>query len=235
MNWNKIFTVAGKIALYICLVVVVIINIVDMMFPNLPVSIDLSVTMALIGIVLITILAYLDILLTKKKTYMASDQFFDGLTTIFSKKKVIKSLDIFAYTSRTYCACIRNTDVIIKKVRLLVYKPSSTSNGKLMDTSRFANHDTIALWKNLLKSEKILSLEIRYYDFEPTYHFAIIDGKFYHFGFYLTQSEHPGYSLLTTFSSPEVTDESEFFRKDFVKLFDNYFMNYSYSENSFQS
>ena len=232
MNWNRIFKIAGKIALYVCLVAVVIINVVNLMFPKLPLNIDLSITMALIGITLITILAYLDILLVKKKTYMASDQFFDGLTSIFSKKKVIKTLDIFAYTSRTYCACIRNTDVIIKKVRLLIYKPRSTSNEKLMDTSKFANHDTIALWKNLLKSEKILSLEIKYFDFEPTYHFAVIDNKFYHFGFYLPQSEHPGYSLLTTFSSPETTEESEFYRKDFVKLFDNYFTNYSYPEDN---
>jgi hypothetical protein len=242
MSWNKLFKIAGKAALYICLVIVVILNIVEIfvplniiekIVPNSSVDVRLSITMSLIGITLIAILANMDKLLARKKVPMASDKFFDGLNAILSSKKIVKSLDIFAYTSRTYCACIRDADIIIKKVRLLVHKPRSITGEKLLNTSKFAvSQDTIALWQNMLKNKKILSLEIKYFDFEPTYHFAIIDNKFYHFGFYLTQSEHPGYSLLTSFSSPEVTDESEFFKKDFVILFDNYFDNYSYSEDN---
>jgi len=231
MNWNKLFKIAGKVALYICLAIVVIINIVGIMMPNLPTNISLSITMSLIGTTLIAILASMDKILAKKKISMASEKFFDGLNHILSNKKIVKSLDIFAYTSRTYCACIRDADIIIKKVRLLVYKPRFSKGEKLVDTSKFAvNKDTISLWENMLKNEKILSLEIKYFDFEPTYHFALIDNMYYHFGFYLTQLEHPGYSLLTSFSSPDITAESELFRKDFRTLFDNYFTNYSYVE-----
>jgi hypothetical protein len=231
MNWSKLFEIAGKVVLYISLIAVIILNVIKIIIPNLDIDIGLPITMSLISMALIAILAHLDKLLAKKKTSMASDKFFDGLNYILSNKKIVKSLDIFAYTSRTYCACIRDADIIIKKVRLLVYKPRSSKGEKLVDTSKFAvNQDTISLWKNMLKNGKILSLEIKYFDFEPTYHFALIDNKYYHFGFYLTQLEHPGYSLLTSFSSPDITIESELYRKDFSTIFENYFLNYSYAE-----
>jgi len=162
---------------------------------------------------------------------MASVKYFDGLNYILGKKKIVESLDIFAYTSRTYCACIRDADIVIKKVRLLVYKPRSSTEGRSMHASKFGvDNDTISFWKDMSKNKKILSLEIKYFDFESTYHFALIDNKYYHFGFYLIKSERPGYSLLTSFSSPDdVSIETECFRNDFHTIFENYFSNYAYS------
>jgi len=232
MNWSRIFNVAGKIGLYICLIAVVLLNTIKIFIPDLNYDANLSITMSLIGIGMIAILSQLDKILTKKKIHMASNKFFEGLNYIFAKGKVLESLDIIAYTSRTYCACIRNEDIVIKKVRLLVYKPRSLPVKKLSNSPEFTvSKETISLWQDMLNKGKIHSLDIRYFDFVPTYHFALIDHKYYHFGFYLTQPTYPWYSLLTSFTSLDSTDGSECFRKDFATIFENYFSNYSYVDS----
>ena len=219
MKWGRIFLVARKIVFYLALSIIVVLNMAKLIFPALPEIVDINISLALICAALITIHAQLDKAYTKKSSDInSSNRFFDGLNSIILKKKVIKTLDVFAWTSRTYCACIRDADVIIQKVRLLIYKPKGTP----------PNNDILSLWNDMYKNGKIQSLEIKFYEFEPTYHFALIDNKEYHFGFYFVQERSPGYSLLTSFSTKNNSDINGLFVDDFEKLYNNFYDNYSY-------
>ena len=229
---KKAWTTIEKYIIYISLSTIIILEILSWIFPDWS-FLDNQGAICLFSAALIVIYQNVTELkehsLNKLSTTYSSS-FNDGLVEIFKKNEALKSLDIMASTSRTYFHSINDNNVSIEHLRLLVWNPQNpetrhypldSESIKAFDISR---KQAIAGWKDLRNSGKIKKLEIRYYDFDPTFHFAIINNRHLHYGMYKIEKIYPGYHLYplytldskeTLFSRSQLQDKQNFFNHIF--------------------
>ena len=183
MKKNKLkfaWSIAEKVICYVALSVVVITQIISLIFPDFS-GLDNEVTFGIFGAALILIFQNVNDTkqqISKKSNVLFSQNFNEGLVSIWNKKQKIDTLDILCQTSNTYYHSIANQNITIDTLRILINKPKS-NNTKHYPAQEVMEHfdgirdQTIELWKALQKKGKIKNLEIRYYEFDPTIHFAI--------------------------------------------------------------
>lgn len=239
MKKNKLRVVwetCEKIIAYCALGAVLVFEIVDKVVPSLNLG-GSDFAISLIASSLLVIFASVDDIkrqFNKSTVGCTSTRFNDGLLDIFGKNKNLKSLDIMAHTTRTYIHSIADNDVTIDSVRILVCKPRMSEHRQYPDKDTVASLDisrdhAVELWKDLLRIGKIKNLEIRYYEFDPTFHFAIINNQFVHYGIYKIEHEYPGYHLYTLYTLDGTESEySQSQLQDYRNFFEHIFTQFSY-------
>lgn len=230
-----VLSACEKIIAYFALLIVVIlqiINLVDKSMLNIN-STDLS--LCLISSSLLVIFQHIEDIkkaFNKSSKTVLSDRFNDGLMEIFKKHSRIKSLDIMAHTTRTYIHSIADNDITVDRVRILVCRPKNSNARQYPDEDSVEYLDSsrdqaIERWRDLVETGRIRHLEIRYFEFDPTFHFAIINNQYLHYGLYKMEHKNPGYHLFTLytldgaenhFALNQLTDYKEFFNHVFEKF-----------------
>lgn len=242
MKKNQIRTILSfgeKIIAYLALTIVIILEVIKLLNSSLININSTDLSLCLIASSLLVVFQHVeDIKKIFNKSYNAvtSERFNDGLLDIFKKHTHIKSLDIMAHTTRTYVHSIADNDISVDNVRILVCKPKSSSSRQYPDQKAIASLDlsrdqAVESWKDLVKIGKVKHLEIRYYQFDPTFHFAIINNKHLHYGLYKMEHLYPGYHLYTLYTLDG--SESNFAHHqlaDFQGFFIHVFNNFSYKE-----
>lgn len=139
-----------------------------------------------------------------------------------------------AHTTKTYIHSIADNDVTIEKVRILVCKPKERTTRHYPDDSAVQSLDVardqaVESWKDLHRLGKIKSLEIKYYEFDPTFHFAIINEQFVHFGIYKIEHKYPGYHLYHLYTLDGLdSDVAHSQLDDYQSFFSHVFEQFSY-------
>ncbi len=75
-------------------------------------------------------------------------------------------------------------------------------------------------WNELHKEGKIKSLNIKYYRFDPTFHFMILNGRLVHFGLFQPKHINPGPEILTSYIVNEDTNSGMQLVNDFKIIFE---------------
>ncbi len=239
MKKNKFkfaWSIAEKVICYVALSIVVITQIISLIFPDFS-GLENEVTFGIFGAALILIFQNVNETkqqIAKKSNALFSQNFNEGLVSIWNKKQKIDTLDILCQTSNTYYHSIANQNITIDTLRILINKPKSNNTKHYPAQEVLAHFDvirdqTIEMWKALQKRGKIRNLEIRYYEFDPTIHFAIINKKFVHYGLYKPEYDFPGYSLYPLYTLD--AQESAFNQsqlEDLQDLFEHIRTNWSY-------
>lgn len=242
MKKNQIRTVLSfceKIIAYLALIIVVILEIINMFDSSLININSTDLSLCLIASSLIVVFQHVEDIkriFNKTNNAVTSERFNDGLLDIFKKRTHIKSLDIMAHTTRTYIHSIADNDITVDNVRILVCKPKNSSSRQYPDQEAIVSLDlsrdqAIESWKDLVKIGKVRHLDIRYYQFDPSFHFAIINNRYLHYGLYKVEHEYPGYHLYTLYTLDG--SESDFSHRqleDFQGFFTHVFNNFSYEE-----
>ncbi len=230
--WDRI----EKYVIYISLAFIIIIQVANYVFPDVIKEVSISSAFILFSAALIAIYKNVDEKRIENNSVKCSSKFFTGLGALIEKQEKIDTLDIFSHTSMTYYHCIKDCNIKINCVRLLVCKPKCISNKSYPDQEVLAQFEqqrdsSLTMWKELQSDGLINELKIKYYEFDPTYHFAIINNKYFHYGFFKITHEHPGYSLLSNFTYENDNELAQTMLNDFVRIFNNYYYNFSYEES----
>lgn len=237
-KFRAVWQTCEKLIAYCSLVVVVVLECLDKFVPSLDVG-QTDFSLMLIASSLLVIFSHIEDIkkeCTQSTNTHASTRFNDGLLEVFSKNKRLKSLDIMAHTTKTYIHSIADNDVTIDNVRILVCKPKDSASRHYPDAHCVQSLDAardqaVDLWRDLLKIGKIRNLEIRYYEFDPTFYFAIINDQYVHYGIYKIEHTRPGYHLYTMYTFDgnecEVTNNQ---LQDYKAFFGHVFDQFSYSD-----
>lgn len=155
-----------------------------------------------------------------------------AVNSILTSKNSIDQLDIFAHSSSKYFTTIRNTRLSVKKVRLLVLKDIESSDTliSIPSTAKDARneiHTTIGKWLAAKNDGAIEDIEIRMYNFLPTMHFMVVDGRAAMFGFFHLVNSFPGVSTLTNFVVHKEHVIGDQMLTDLQTLFNDIFANRS--------
>ncbi len=131
----------------------------------------------------------------------------NALKNVFDENKHIRELSIFAYSGRNYIGYINDNNITVGTLRLLLKRFNENEaylvNKKtVIDGYNSELLGVINKARKLQKENKIKKLDIRYFDFEPYSHFAIINSRKVIAG-----------NLIHTFDSSKV-------KKEKVKIFD---------------
>lgn len=240
MKKNQIRTILSfgeKIIAYLSLIIIIVLEGLKLLNSSLITINSTDLSLCLIASSLLVVFQHVeDIKRINNKSYIAvaSTRFNDGLLDIFKKHAHIKSLDIMAHTTRTYIHSIADNDITVDNVRILVCKPKSSHSRQYPDLKAIASLDlsrdqAVEDWKDLVKLGKVKHLEIRYYQFDPTFHFAIINNQHLHYGLYKLEHMYPGYHLYTLYTLDG--SESDFAHHqlaDFQGFFIHVFNSFSY-------
>lgn len=232
--WNII----EKIIAYVSLFVVVFLECLNIFVPAFDID-GSELALGLISSSLLVIFAHIEDIkkeISKVSFAHVSTRFNDGLLSIFEKNKSIKSLDIIAHTTKTYIHSIADNDVTIDKVRVLVCRPKNSNTRHYPDENIISSLDVardqaIETWKDLLRIGKVKELEIRYYEYDPTFYFAIINNQYIHYGIYKIEHGYPGYHLYNMYTLDGFDSEFAYnLLTDYQSFFNHVFSEFSYSD-----
>jgi len=175
INWNKI----EKTTIYISLVLIGIITLISTVFPSLlPQNVIGPITTTLITLTLLSLFKYISSKLDSSDDINRST-FTKSTNILFDKvkSKQIKTLDLFAYSGGRYSEILCEKDITkISHARILFSQSDKT------EAYKEELKKQIVRWKGLHKRGVIEKLEIKYYNFEPSVYFCIIDNKHLNFG-----------------------------------------------------
>lgn len=243
MNKRKlriVWETLEKVIAYCALFVVIVLQLLDIFFPSLNIS-SVDFSLGLIASSLLVIFAHVEDVkkdVSTKDFGGVSTRFNDGLLDVFSKNKHIKSLDIMAHTTKTYIHSISDNDITIERVRILVCKPKDSTSRQYPDKDSISRIDdfrnqAVESWKDLVKIGKIKKLEIKYYEFDPTFHIAIINEQFFHYGLYKIEHKFPGYHLYKLYTINGSDSElAHSLLNDFQSFFIHIFEEFSYQDET---
>ncbi|MDR2720433.1 MAG: hypothetical protein LBC03_06500 [Nitrososphaerota archaeon] len=216
--WNRI----EKKVIYCALSIVLLLEMLSYFIPSISQYYDQRAVIIIFCFTLILLFKTIDehILKSSKKHLEIADSFAAGLSATLLENKKIDSVDIFARTTTTYCNAIRTSNIKINTLRILVVNP------EILDKN---NHSRIDedLWRGLVKQKLIKNLEIKYYDFLPIAHFAIINKRCVHFGMYKMSKQYPGYELFNNYDILGKDAICDTFLTDFKEFFENIYNDHS--------
>jgi len=175
IDWDKI----EKATIYTSLVLISVIEIISATLPNLiPPKIATPIITSLICVVALALFKYISSKFDSaddidRSTFTKSTNML--LDKVNSKK--IKTLDLFVYSGNRYSEIICEKDITkISHVRIL-FSQSDKSDAYKEELKK-----QLVRWLSLHKRGIIETLEFRFYSFEPSVYFCIIDNKFLNFG-----------------------------------------------------
>jgi len=115
--------------------------------------------------------------ITRNSFTESTNQLFDKIKT-----KNIKTLDLFAYSGLRYKGIYHEKceDIYIEHARLLF-----TQGNKSSDIYKEELKGERDYWESQKEKGKIGKLEIKYYKFEPSIYFCIIDNDYFNYGLML--------------------------------------------------
>ena len=173
INWNKI----EKITIYVSLIFIGVITIISSVFPILiPKEVIEPVTTALVTLSLLSLFKYISNKLESPED-ITRNTFIDSTKQLFDKIKTkkIKTLDLFAYTGRRYKEIVHDNKIEIENARLLFTKGNKSKSYKK------ELEDEVNFWRKKVTG----NLEIKFYDFELSIYFCIIDNDYFNYGLML--------------------------------------------------
>ncbi len=206
-----------RIGIYITLLIILIFEAILSVFPQI--SPSENIVIFLLALSFISIFAYFD------KTYgkrikansngiKIEDTLSIAISSVIKTEKrnhnEIRTLDLFAFTGKRYCQILgevlgRNTSGI--KVRVLIVDPEKLKNFKcnsivdLISEVNSTEYDLIN-W--------ITEIEIRHYEFIPSYHFMIVNQRTAVLGtFQASEKVSCGLDPTSTFTLSKTDPEGE--------------------------
>ena len=228
--WDRI----EKYAIYTAIFVFIILEFFSYFIPSIKQAMDTKGALLLIAVILLFFFKYIDERIgdSKNSPIEVEKSFSQGILETLEKKEEIETMDIFAHTGQKYLYALQESHVKVKHLRLLL---RSFDN---LDTIQFpADESDKQNLKRELKSVtdgfiglkkqgKIQTLEIRYYLFDPTCHFFVVDKRLLHFGLFQPIPSSSGVQVLNSFVVKESTDEGRKLINDFRILFDTTYDEY---------
>lgn len=196
--WRKI----EKQVLYLLIMVAVITQWLAVFIPSLG-FLTPQINPALSSTLLLAILRLFDYHLDKQSIQAHGESFTEAIDSIMTTGSSINSLDIFAHTTSKYFGVIRNKNIRIKNVRLLVPTDESIENSisptDIEDKLGIIEEKKITLkkWQSMKNDGCIDNLLIHEYHFIPYFHFAIVNQKQAVFGIFRPIESNTGVKTLT--------------------------------------
>lgn len=196
----------------------------------------------LTGLILISIYRMLDERIPDSEfaVEQVEDSFNHMIARTLGDSKHFNEISIFANTSIKHFEAIRNHDIQINKLNLLISNSENfICNLTSDDDIKYRNVQldaAIGNWQLLVNDGKIENLVIRKYDFCPGFHFILVNGVRAGFGFYRPEyglTKKPTYRTMSNYSfisdktliSNRLTDKK--FVADLNKFFTTIFKDYS--------
>lgn len=195
---------------------------------------DSGGSLFLIALVLLSIFRFLDERLPdREKGFESAESFGDGVTQTLGSDKQVREMLIFAHTSSKYYGFIRDKKIKIENLKLLLCDPKyslhNTSNPVGDGSASNAELNlTISNWLRLMDEGLIGSLEIRKYNFNPSFHYMIVDGRRGEFGFFRAVSlQSSPYRTMTNFIFTSKQTVGKNMINDMEDFFDMVFRDFS--------
>ena len=210
--WEKI----ERYIYYVGIGIVLLLNLLTYFVPIVGKYFDYRAMFIVFCLVFILLFKDIDEHIIKQKNMSVTDNFDEGILAAIAKcGTTIQNLDILAVTSLTYCHAMKSSckRIKIKRLRLLVYKPKPVEkvelNRNIGELSKFERNRDVAIaeWHSLHEQGLIESLEIHYYSFAPTFHFAIFNEKHTYSGLYHLHTTEHGYKLFNLFNTFSASNE----------------------------
>jgi hypothetical protein len=135
-----------------------------------------------------------------------------------------------------YFFAFRESAIRVDKLRLLVHKLErlETTHFPLTEDDKKKFEGEVGRiadsWNQLQEEGRIGTLMIKYYPFDPMYHFMIIDGKKLHFGLFRSKCDYPGTDLLNTFITSNDTAVGRKLVGDFMIEFETVWKEFGLSK-----
>ena len=224
--WEKI----NRYVIYISVVFIIIFQILELIFPSLLEVYSTEVYLTAISAILFIIFEHIISLesLYKIKTDLYSSQSFSAGMSDIINSETIDYLDIFSHTSMVHYQYIYASHIKIRNLRLLVLNPNRDKGFFSLNKDeeiRFSSETKLAIryWNTLKEQGFIENLSIRYYDFYPTFYFAIINRSNIHWGLFSLQKTVPSTSLLSHHTIYNKNSDTDSIISDFQSFFDKIF------------
>lgn len=215
INWDKI----EKTAIYISLISISVLEILSSVYPSIiPKDIATPITASLIAIALLSLFKYISSKLDSTDDINRST-FTKSTNILFdkAKSKRIKTLDLFVYSGSRYSEIVCEKDITKISHARIMFTQSDKSDAYKEELKK-----QIVRWKSLNKRGIIEKLEIRYYNFEPSLFFCIIDDKYLNFG--LIKAFRPRHvDMLRNAYIISRKEIDELIISDFKEYFDHFF------------
>lgn len=206
-----------------------------------------KITLLLVSLVVISDVIERRYLLTALKSKLdekpftrlvPTNGFVQGVIDLLRRNQNYETLDILASTGTLYYYAFRDSSVEAQSVRLLL------RSTKELDEIRIPSSDSakqdyntelsrmVWNWKELQKTGRIRRLEIKFYPFDPLFHFLIADGKLSHFGLFQPKHDIPGTEVLNSFVVDNVAVGGLQLVNDFRVEFDTIWKSFALELNS---
>lgn len=236
MLWGKY----KKLLVYISLAIIMVYQLISLVVPDF---FNINVCLLVICGALIMIFEHINDLYDSKhksETFFSMD-FSEGFTKMLLRDKKIKELDIFAESSMQYYYTLKNLGLHINKLRLLVCIRREEENApvkrelSIIQSRNRQVEMAISFWTQLQKDGQIDQLTIRVYEYEPSFHYSILNGKYFHTGLFKLQENFPNILLSHhTFLTLKPTSNASALLNDLKFCFSQTFNNYSKDSHGFQ-
>ena len=225
--------VVEKRAIYALLFVFILAQWLAVFIPSAKSILTTEVNTALFSMLLLAVFRLFDHRLGKLSIVAHSRDFTKAIDAAVATGKSVKSLDLFAHTSSKYLNALRNKQVHIKQVRLLLLSDDcimkAPSPKEVDDKKAVIKEKSVTLmkWQRLKEEGYIDELSIGEYRFVPYFHFAVVDRRVAVFGLFRPLEPMPGVRTLSLRSVRDHDASGSELIRDLVTFFDAVFEDFS--------
>jgi len=157
-----------------------------------------------IAIILFFLILFIDRRVSTLRKYESLShfpQFDEAIEYAFKQQKKIKKLFILGHSTLTIYEHIKWKLNGKENIKILIRNPNSNdflkhiTSEKAIETEKQQIKNAVNKWKGKLENNDIKSLDVHYYDFEPSLYLIIIDEKMCVFGAYEPCETDWGYKV----------------------------------------
>jgi len=233
--WDRI----EKYAIYGVLLTFFALELMSAFIPAIASFMDTCGALVLIATVLLFLFRYLDERLSARSLadIFLTPGFTQGCVDILKKKKH-KRIEIFAHTSFMYLLAFQESNIIVDELKLLLHRVDQAEAAHSpSDEWRREQYEAeidrlVKIWFELRQEGRIQTLTIKYYSFDPLYHFMMLDGAKLHFGLFKPKRDFPGTDLMSTYIVSSETSLGRTLIHDFKTEFDSVWEEFGFSQTT---
>jgi hypothetical protein len=217
--WQRV----EKVAIYVVILTLITFQLVAIFVPKVALIMDARGSIFLLATVFLFFFKYIDERIGDRKNPIleTGKTFEQEIVEMVGINAEIESLDIFAQTGQKYLYALTDSGVKINHLRILLrsfdqlkniqFPPDSKAKSGLKKESLTVTNS----FRDMQKRGRIKTLKIKYYPFDPTFYFVIVDSRLLQFGLCEPRRTTQGIEFLNPFIAKSSTIEG-------AKLIENY-------------